>query len=135
MTFRYLSKEWLAEGRKRVEESPEFPRVAKGLTASLLNEIAGGPGGKTMFLYYRFEDGAIAEVAVGADPRIAKKPHEFKAMGTYETYSLINQGKLGSVQAILQRKVKLEGNLAKALRYIRPLEVFNGIIRTVPTEY
>jgi putative sterol carrier protein len=135
VAFRYLSKEWLADGRKRVESSTEFPTAAKGLTASLLNVITEAPGAKTVYLYYSFKDGKVADLAVGPDAAIAKKPHEFQATGTYETYALINQGKLSSTQAVFQRKVKLEGNLAKALRYVKPLEVFNGILRTVPTEY
>ena len=135
MAFRYLSKEWLAEGRRRVEASAEFPAAAKGLSASLLNVITDAPNGKTLYLYYSFNDGKIDDIAAGADASIPKRPHEFTATGTYETYKLINQGKLTSTQAVLQRKVKIEGNLAKALRYVRPLEVFNGILRTVPTEY
>lgn len=135
MAFQYLSREWLEEGRSRVSASPDFAASAKGLTASLINTITEAPGGRTIFLYYQFHEGAIKELTVSEDPAILERPAEFRVSGNYETYTLINQGKLGSTEAVFKRKIKLEGNLAKALRYIRPLEAFNAIVRTVPTVY
>lgn len=135
MAFQYLSPEWLAECRRLVDASPEFRAAAQGLNATLLNVITNAPGGQTIYLYYCFRDGKIEELTVGTDSAMGERPAEFRATGTYETYMLVNQGKLGSTAAIFTRKIRLEGNLVKALRNIRPLDVYNGIVRTIPTVY
>jgi putative sterol carrier protein len=132
---RYLSKEWLAEARKRVDADKAFQEAAKSLTTSLLNVVTDAPGGKTIYLHYGFKDGRLVDAAVGPEAAIAKRPAEFKASATYETYALINQGKLGTAQAVFARKIRLEGKLGQALRYVKPLEAFNAVLRTVPTEY
>lgn len=131
MPVRFLSKEWLQEAKRRVDSSTEFAQAASGMTTSVLNIVTGAPGADPLYVYYAFKDGKLVEASAGTVDRDA----EFKVKSSYETSSQINQGKLSTTQAVFARKIQLEGNLAKALKYVRPLEAFNKVVRDVPTVY
>lgn len=131
MPVPFLSKEWLQEAQRRIAASKEFAEAAKGMTTSVLNVVTGAPGGATLYVYYEFKDGKLTEASVGTKDRDA----EFKVKSSYETSSLINQGKLSTMQAVFTRKIALDGNMGKAMKYARPLETFNKVVRELPTVY
>ncbi|MBI2077342.1 MAG: SCP2 sterol-binding domain-containing protein [Euryarchaeota archaeon] len=135
MALRFLTKPWIEESRKRLEASKEFLAAAKNVNAAMVNVVTDVPWAATLFLYYRFGEGKIQEILVGDDAKIAERPFELKSTGTYETFKAINQGKMGITAAVLGRKVKLEGNLSKALSYVRPINAMNEVLRGIPTEY
>jgi len=135
VAFRYLSTSWLEEARRRLEASPEFLAAAMAMEASMLNVITEAAGGSTVYLYYRFSKGVVQEVAVGTDEAIGKKPAELTSTGTYDTFKAINQGKLGVTAAVLSRKIRLSGNVGRALSLVKPINAMNLVLRNIPTEY
>ena len=135
MALLFLSKPWIDEARTRLESSQAFLAAAKNVNAAMVNVVTDVPSRATVFLYYRFGEGRIQEISVGDDPKIAQRPFELKSTGSYETFMAINQGKMGITAAVLGRKVKLEGNLSKALSYVKPINAMNEVLRSIPTEY
>lgn len=131
----YLSPEWLAEGRARIEKSREFHDVAKSLELSMINIITDVPRQGTVYVHYAVTAGRIKDLDLGPDPKIGDRDADFKVTGTYETFAELTQGKITIAQAFLSRKIKLDGSVTRAMRFVKPLDTLNRILRQVPTVY
>jgi putative sterol carrier protein len=131
----YLSPKWLEEARKQIEASKEFREAAKGLELSMVNVVTDAPGGKTLYIRYAFADGEIQDLKLGSDPKITDAGSDFKVTASYETFASLTQGKTSIAQAFLARKLKLEGSLPRAMKFVKPLDVMNRVLRKVPTVY
>jgi len=104
----------------------------KFITTSMSNIYTNCPGGKMKFLFFRCENGVFTEVRVGeGDPPAA----DFRITGEYELFSLISQAKLKSQRALMTGKLKLRGNMVKALKLASLADRMNAVIATVPTNF
>jgi putative sterol carrier protein len=131
----YLSPEWLAEGRSRIEKSKEFRDAAQSLELSMINVITDAPKRGTIYVRYAIADGAIQDVKLGTDPKIAANEADFKVTGSYETFAALTQGTMSIAQAFLARKIKVEGSIPRAMKFVKPLDTMNRLLRQVPTVY
>ena len=84
------------------------------------------------YLLFRFEEGRLAELAVGSgEPPEA----EFKIKGEYQTFAKISRAELGSQRALMTGKLKLRGNMIKALKLASIADRLNKVLSKIPTEY
>ena len=127
----YLSPQWRDEAEKRLttELSPERMNHA---TSSMANVYKNCPDGRSRFLYFRFEEGRFAEMSVGeGEPPQA----EFRIIGDYQTFAKITRAELGAQKALMTGKLKLRGNMVKALRLASLADRLNKVLSTIPAEY
>jgi len=127
----YLSQEWCDEAGKRLrtEISPE---KMKNLTTSVSYVYLDCPGGKTRYLYFRADNGLFAEVIVGDnEPPEA----EFRVTGPYQLFADVTQGKISSQRALMSGKMKLKGNMVKALKLASLADRINKVLASIPTVY
>ncbi|MFW9850643.1 MAG: SCP2 sterol-binding domain-containing protein [Candidatus Thorarchaeota archaeon] len=131
----YLSKEWMDEVERRVK-AELTPEEMKKVSSSMVNIVRNCPDGKQRYMYFRFEDGIMAEGLVGTDDdEVASREAEFKIIGDYEIFRQISMAELGARTALMRNKIKLKGNMVKALRLSSVVDKLNKIIATVPTEF
>jgi putative sterol carrier protein len=127
----YLSAEWCVEAEKRLKEGLT-PEKMKNLTSSVAYVYLDSPGGKTRFLYFKTDNGAITEVLVGDN----EPPNaEFRVTGPYELFANVTQGKISSQRALMSGKLKLKGNMVKALKLASLADRINKILASIPTQY
>jgi len=129
--FKYLSSEWRDEAEKRLktELPPERMNFA---TSSMSNIYLNCPDGSEKFLFFKFEDGNFAEMLVGdGEPPKA----EFAIKGDYETFARITRGEISAQKALMTLKLKLKGNMVKALRLASLADRLNKVLSTIPTDY
>ncbi len=130
-TVRYMTPEWARKVEKRLQAEVS-PEKMKRLTSSMSNIYLQCPDGKTKYLLFRFEDGKLAEFSLGeGDPPDA----EFRISGDYETFAMISRAELGSQRALMSGKLKLKGNMVKALKLASIADRVNKIIATIEAEY
>jgi len=128
---RYMTPEWAREVEKRLraELSPE---KMKHLTSSMSNIYLHCPDGKTRYLLFRFEEGTLAELSLGeGEPPDA----EFRITGDYETFARISRAELGSQRALMSGKLKLKGNMVKALKLASIADRVNKVIAGIQAAY
>lgn len=130
--FVYLSQAWRAEAEKRLKASLS-PEKMNHATSSMANLYKNCPDGVDRFLYFRFSNGEFAEMLVGAGTPPVKA--EFSITGDYETFARITRGEIGAQKALMTLKLKLKGNMVKALRLASLADRLNKVLATVPTEY
>jgi putative sterol carrier protein len=129
--FKYLSLEWAQEAFRRLREELT-PEKMKNVTSSMITLYINCPDSKDRALYYKFVDGVVAEVSV----REGDLPEaEFCISGDYETFAKISRAELGSRAALMTGKLKLQGNMVKALSLSSVVDRMNKVLATIPTEY
>jgi putative sterol carrier protein len=90
------------------------------------------PHGVEMFLFVECKDGKVTRVETGTgEPPKA----EFLIIGNYETFARISRAELGAQKALMTGKLKLKGNLAKALKLAAVSDRLNKVLAKIPTQY
>jgi putative sterol carrier protein len=129
--YTYLSPEWTQEAYRRLREELTAEKM-KFVTSSMLTVYHACPDGKERALYYRFLDGVVDEVSIreGELPEV-----EFRIIGDYDTFARISRAEMGSRSALMSGKLKLQGNMVKALSLASVVDRMNKVLATIPTEY
>lgn len=129
--FQYLSQEWRDEAERRLKaELP--PERMNHITSSMSNIYLNCPDGKERFLFFKFGNGELEQLLVGeGDPPTA----EFRITGNYDVFAKITRAELGSQKALMTRKLKLRGNMIKALKLASVADRLNRVLSGIPSEY
>ena len=90
------------------------------------------PGGVEKFLFVECKDGKVTRVETGTGDA---PDAEFQIIGDYETFAKISRAELGAQKALMTGKLKLKGNLAKALKLASVSDRLNKVLAQVPTQY
>jgi len=130
-TLQYLSPAWAAEAQKRLREQLT-PETMKFVTSSMLTVYHNCPDGKERALYYKIQDGVFQDVSV----REGDLPEaEFIISGDYDTFAKISRAELGSRSALMGGKLRLKGNMVKALSLASIVDRLNKVLSTIECEY
>lgn len=130
-TIKYLSPEWTAEAEQRLR-SQLTPDQMKNLTSSMLTVYTNCPDGKDRALYYKLENGVFTDISIRETPF---PEAEFVISGEYETFAKISRAELGSRSALMGGKLRLQGNMVKALSLASIVDRFNKILSEIECEY
>ena len=129
--YTYLSSEWAAEAHRRLQ-AELTPEKMKYVSSSMVTFYKNCPDGKDRALFYRFVDGVCTELTITeGDPPKA----EFRITGDYETFARISKAELGSRSALMNGKLKLQGNMVKALSLSAVVDRMNKVLATIPAKY
>jgi predicted lipid carrier protein YhbT len=102
---KWLSQEWLDEGKRLSESQPERP----GASARMQYVVTGSPGGDVKY-YWVLENGKLLESQIGELPDV-----EVTLTQSYEDAMRIQKGELDANAAFMQGRVKVTGNMAKLM--------------------
>lgn len=129
--LQYLTEEWRTEAERRLK-SELTPERMNHITASMSNVHLDCPGGGSKYLLFRFDEGALIELALGTgEPPEA----EFHITGAYEVFSQISRAELGAQKALMTGKLKLKGNMIKALKLAAVADLLNKVMAGIPAVY
>ncbi len=129
--FQYLSPEWReqAEQKLKAELTPER---MNHITSSMSNIYIHCPDGNDRYLFFNYEGGVLKELLAGTgEPPLA----EFRITGDYETFAKITRAELSSQKALMTLKLKLKGNMIKALKLASVADRLNKVLSGIPTNY
>lgn len=129
--LQYLSPEWAAEAASRLR-AQLTPEQMKNLTSSMLTVYHNCPDGRARALYYAIENGVFTDISVCEAPF---PDAEFVISGDYETFAKISRAEIGSRSALMSGKLRLQGNMVKALSLASIVDRFNKILAEIPCEY
>jgi predicted lipid carrier protein YhbT len=102
---KWLTQEWLDEGKVLAEGQPERP----GATARMQYVVTGGPDGDIKY-YWVLENGKLAESNLGE-----LEDAEVTLTQSYEDALRIQKGELDANAAFMQGRVRVTGNMAKLM--------------------
>lgn len=127
----YLSPEWRDEAEKKLKQELT-PEKMNRVTTSMSNIYTDCPDGDDKYMLFRFEEGTLTELTIdnGEPPKA-----EFRIVGKHETFAMISRAELGAQKALMTRKLKLRGNMVKALKLAAVADRLNKVLSTIPTNY
>ncbi len=129
--FKYLTPEWAREVQRRLQ-AELTPDKMKHVTSSMLTVYTDCPDGKSRGVFYKMVDGVVVELSVHE----TEMPQaEFTISGDYETFARISRAEIGSRSALMGGKLRLRGNMVKALSLAAIVDRLNKVMSTVPTEF
>jgi putative sterol carrier protein len=131
------SEEWTEEYRTLINASPEYREAAHDWEGSVVYHFQAEPDKGLSEDVYGFFDLWHGEC------REAKQVDAAEAAGAafvisapYSTWKQVLKKELDPMKAVMQGKLKLTGDLAKAVRYTKATMVLNDIAANVPdTEF
>lgn len=127
----YLSQQWRDEAEKRLKAEIS-PEKMKHLTSSVAYVYVDCPDGRDKYLYFKTENGTFAQILVGE----GEPPEsEFRVTGPYDLFAGLTQGKIKSQRALMSGKLKLKGNMVKALKLASLADRINKVFSTLPAIY
>ena len=129
--FKYITPEWAEEAQRRLEAELS-PDKMKHVTSSMLTIYKNCPDGVERALYYKFVDGVIDDISI-QEGEFSEA--EFSIMGDYETFVKISRAEMGARSALMGGKLRLKGNMVKALSLASIVDRMNRVLATIPTEY
>jgi len=127
----YLSPEW-REQADRLLRAGIDPEAMKFITTSVTYVYNACPDGKNRFFHMKCEKGRIEETSVGEGEGLAA---EFKIIGNYEIFAQLSQGLISSHKALMSGRLKVKGNMVKALKLASLADRINKILSTIDAEY
>ncbi|MEW5785165.1 MAG: SCP2 sterol-binding domain-containing protein [Bacillota bacterium] len=129
--MKYLSPEWKTAVESLLKSELSAEKMNR-INSSMSNIYLNCPDGKERFIYFKYVDGLLEEFMVGeGEPPEA----EFKITGDYETLAKISRGEMGSQVALMSGKLKLKGNMVKALKLASIADRINKVISKVDAAY
>jgi len=127
----YLSPEWAVEALERLKkELPE--EKMHNISTSMTDIYRNCPDGKDHFLYIQADNGVVTRVEVGTgEPPKA----EFTITGNYDVFARISRAEMSSQRALMTGKLKVRGNMAKALKLASVADRMNKVLSQIPAIY
>ncbi len=127
----YLGREWEEEARKRLQTGLD-PEKMNGITTSMINLYSACPDGEPHWMLVECKEGNLQRFACG----VGEAPQaEFSISGPYSVFAAISRAELGSQRALMTGKLKLKGNMAKALRLAPLADRINKILSGIDAAY
>lgn len=111
----FLSEPWISAYKERWNRTPDLVEGLRGFTALI---EYGWHELDRPSAFLRIENGEAKTTAHGAAPA---KP-DFVMKATPEVWQAIRDGSLSGRAALLSRKLKFQGSMITAMRYMGPFE-------------
>jgi putative sterol carrier protein len=128
--------EWAKLFVEAVNSSKAYEEAAKTWEGDFYFIVEPGAGVKEpMYIYVDLWHGKCrkAEVVAAADKDKIKP--EFVISATIPVWRKVNEKKLDSIQAMVTRQMKLEGNMGKIMRAVKAAQELVNAVGAVQTEY
>lgn len=129
--LQYLSPEWKEAVEVLLKKELSAEKMNK-ITSSMSNIYLNCPDGKDRYMFFKYVDGYLEQFLVGE----GKPPEaEFKISGDYETFAKISRAEMGAQIGLMSGKLKLKGNMVKALKLASIADRINKVIARVEADY
>lgn len=131
MEYQYLSPAWAQEALRRLQQDLT-PERMKYVTSSMITIYNRCPDGHDRAVYYRLVHGVVVELSLHTEQW---PDAEFSITGDYEVFAQISRAELKARAALMSGRLKLRGNLVKALSLAPLVDRLNQVLATIPASY
>ena len=154
----YLTKAWLDEYRKKLNENKEYKEAGKGwgvgwngdfifqmekipvdkipfraLPADVAKEMKEYIINGTVYVLIQLKNGECLDARPLKDPKEVQVGFVYK--GSYENWKKMVRGEVDPTRALLARQFFLEGDMAKVMKYTKAANVLSKTSASIKTEF
>ena len=134
MTLRFPSDEWIKELGHHLNASPAYAESAKSWEGDFLFIVEPDdayPGTAHLFLGLYHGKSTGAALVPGDDGHGT----EFTISAPFDTWRQVIEGQLDPIQGLMMRRLKLQGNMMKIMRYPRAAQEIVSCCAQIPTAW
>jgi putative sterol carrier protein len=126
---------WLARLRETINQSESYAEAAKNWEGDIyfIIEAADSYLPHDLFLYLDLWHGQCRAATIAHDP--ADYQPEFTFSGSFKTFKQIINDWLDPMKAIMTRKLKVQGNMAKIMRNVKAANQLVHCCTLIPTHF
>jgi putative sterol carrier protein len=134
MALKFPSDEWIKELSTRLNASESYERSARDWEGDFIfvvdpDEAYGGTAYLFLSLLHGKSPGATALASED------ERESEFVIHAPFSIWRQVIEGKLDPIQGMMTRKLKLEGNMMKIMRYPKAAKEIVDCCALVPTDF
>jgi putative sterol carrier protein len=134
MAIRFDTDEWIKEVSRQLNESKDYEASAKDWEGDFIFVAEPDESyARPLYFFISLFHGKSPDAAMIASED-ERKAH-YKVRGTFSTWRKVIEGKLDPIQGMMTKKLKLDGNLAKVMRYPRAAKEIVAACSKVPTDF
>ena len=134
MAFKFPSDEWIKELSSQLNASQSYEKSAKDWEGDFVFVVEPDDAyDDTAYLFLSLFHGKSpgAMVVASEDEREA----EFVIHAPFSTWRQVIEGKLDPIQGMMTRRLKLQGNMMKVMRYPKAAKEIVDCCALVPTDF
>ncbi len=134
----FPSRGWAEAAMAMVNADPESVEAARGWAGDfgLVIEAEAGRLEKHFVAWVRPEAGRIAELRVLVDPDdLDELEPAYRVRAPYSVWKGLLLGRVDPVQAILQRQLRIEGDVQPILERMRYKDIATRVLRRLETRF
>ena len=136
--FVFPSKEWCVEAVRLVNEDPEIALAGEGWRGDFAAVIEAEPGrlAEVFVAHVIPEEGRIVEFTVLEDPDdLEELEPAYLIRGPYSVWKALMIGELDPVEAILKRRIAVQGNLQPLIERMRYKSIADRVFARIATRW
>ncbi|MBU1662298.1 MAG: SCP2 sterol-binding domain-containing protein [Chloroflexi bacterium] len=136
MSIKFPSDEWLQALKDKLNSDEKYARIARKWEGDIMfNVEPGGPLTESMLLYTDLWHGECrAAFVVEESQRAGVKP-AFVLSAPYENLARLLKGELDPMQAMITRKLRVQGSMAYMMRNVPVVLEFVRCCKAINTEF
>ena len=127
MSVQFLSDEWVADLRARLNESESFRRAIEGKSATIQNVIATSDGVRRY--WFKIDDGAV-----DLQPGDATQP-DATIEQDEDTAAALARGELNPVGAFMGGKLRINGSMMLLMQLQGALSELAKVMQEIDVDY
>ena len=134
MAIRFPSDEWIKELSNQLNASETYEKAAKDWEGDFI--FVAEPDDTyddTAYLFLSLFHGKSPDAAMVASED--EREAEFVIRAPFSAWRRVIEGKLDPIQGMMTRKLKLEGNMMKIMRYPKAAQEIVACCALVPTDF
>jgi putative sterol carrier protein len=134
MAFRFPSDEWIKELSAQLNASESYERSAKDWEGDFIfivepDDAYDGSAYLFLGLFHGKSPGAALI------DTLEEREAEFIISAPFSNWKLVIEGKLDPIQAMMTRRLRLQGNMMKIMRYPKAAKEIVACCALVPTDW
>jgi len=133
MTFKFPSDEWIKELSRQLNTSDAYEKSAKDWEGDFVFVIESDDGQNAASLFLGLYHGKSPDAAMLQSEE--ERDAEFVLRAPFSAWRQVIEGKLDPIQGMMTRKLKVQGNMMKIMRYPKAAQEIVNCCALVPTEF
>jgi putative sterol carrier protein len=134
MAFKFPSDEWIKELSKQLNGSEAYEQSAKDWEGDFVFVVEPDEAySDTAYLFLGLYHGKSSDAAAVAS--LDEREVEFVLRAPFSIWRQVIEGKLDPIQGMMTRKMKVQGNMMKIMRYPKAAKEIVTCCALVPTDF
>ena len=134
MGLRFPSDEWMKELARQLNANQAYERSAKDWEGDFVFVVEPDQSyPQTTYLFLGLYHGKATDGAVVSSE--SERPAQFVIRAPFSTWRQVIEGRLDPIQGMMTRRLRLQGDMMKIMRYPKAAKEIVTSCALVPTEF